>query len=63
MDSNIGFLALALFWGGLKMSAKQRIKKKMNRLNRLVDQGRMSQADANEQVRQYARIVCRVLGG
>lgn len=45
------------------MSNKKLIEKKQNRLNRLVLQGSITQTKANEQVLQYAKLVCKTLGG
>ena len=44
-------------------SVKKRIEKKQNRLNRLVLQGSITQAKANEQILQYARLVYKILEG
>lgn len=44
------------------MTVKQKIEKKQNRLNRLVNYGKITQTKANEQIRQYARLVCKILG-
>jgi hypothetical protein len=50
---------------GLNMrnNVKKKIETKQNRLNRFVTQGRLSQQQANEQVLQYAKLVCSILGG
>ena len=44
------------------MSNKKLIEKKQNRLNRLVTQQSMTQQQANEQILQYARLLCNKLG-
>ena len=55
------------------MSNKKLIEKKQNRLNRLVLQGSivqgctkasvpLTQTKANEQILQYAKLVCKILG-
>lgn len=44
------------------MRAKKLIEEKQRRLNRLVDYGGLTQAQANKQVRQYAQVVCRYHG-
>ena len=43
-------------------SVKALIEKKQKRLNRFVDQGRLDQKTANEQIKQYAQVVCAKLG-
>jgi len=45
-----------------KLGTKRNIEKKQNRLNRLVLQGSITQQQANEQIRQYAKLVCNKLG-
>ena len=45
------------------MNVKKRIEQKQERLNRFVNQGRLTQAEANRQVIQFAKAACRVLGG
>lgn len=42
------------------MKAKKLIEEKQRRLNRFVDQGRLTQDKANDQVRVYAQVVCGV---
>lgn len=44
------------------MNVKKMIEKKQNRLNKLVLQGSITQQQANEQIRQYARLLCNKLG-
>lgn len=43
-------------------NSKKQIEEKQERLNRFVNQGRLGQAEANQQVRQFARRVCRYHG-
>lgn len=44
------------------MKAKKLIEEKQKRLNRFVDQGHITQAQANQQVRQYAKSLVRYYG-
>lgn len=44
------------------MNIKKMIEKKQNRLNSLVSYGKLTQQQANEQIRQYAKLVCNKLG-
>jgi hypothetical protein len=44
------------------LSVKNLIERKQARLQRIVNQGRLSQAEANYQVLQYAKLACKILG-
>lgn len=43
-------------------SIKKLIEKKQGRLNRFVNQGRLTQAEANYQMRQFAQVLVHKIG-
>ena len=45
-----------------KTNVKKLIEQKQNRLNRLVNHNQLDQQTVNEQIKQYARLICGILG-